>query len=1414
MKLTKRNFRRALSIICALALILSAMPMMLATSISAAEPETSSALVTEFTTNLVDNMPEAYGCQAPDTAAAFTDNHVGSQNLQRYVQKDAEGKVVGLAVTSPNKSTIALGNMPSVRMFGIIVPTNVEGDALNYNTRRALVADVDTTIEIKVTYDILNVRPTDTVYFGITTGRGSYGSGSGWCHAVKKYTDGSTEYTNQVLEGVVSGNLHAADVLGSVLDADRVGFGFTAGDADGANANAVVVIKEVKVKATYTPYAEFKFSTNLVDDMPDGEATAPGTGAVWTNDLCGSKSLWRYDHKDGLAVYNANANVNNVIAGYFTGVRSFGLFVPTTVSSPLVTSISTGAMTYTEGFEVKIKLTYDILNLGGKTAAVSISAVGGYNAGSAYGYGFNKHAAAEEYKNQVLEATVSGAPYNGTYNKLGFSFAAEATSAELIIKNVEVTVIKPAKIQLNDNGVITPFLGKAGSDLPDGTNALVGENFMGWYDNPHFTGEPLTKAPEKGMLYARYPSVVIDAFNMSASNFILGAYGKEPERTAGKSYYSGGTLSISNGVLTYANQSASGFTLPAYDDMDCDMYEFVPGNQYRVTIYAKNVDFVSSTIDATKASWNLVGGTYTAGLGRDTSIGITFPELNTVEALDASDIVSEKKFTFSPSKAITNLSFRTSDDKSVFKIEIDKIVITQLTGGTEDYFYTPLEGDYNLYCNGTKTVVSGGNLGKDIPAEYYENGVVSWHTNPNLTDGSLVTKFPNSQNLFAKVVEDGYYKTVIDYNYVTKEFAGKNAYIQCTSFNVADGKATWKSLANLGYMIPAYDYLDANGDYSFYQFEDGKEYTFEIYYSAAETFGGNFTAATTANGSGERYTGTTNHETAFSLAAGENKVYTKTFTYGITSTKFHGMCLRATADKTVVLDKIVIKTKAPLPAGIHLYNGEDLIETLDPEDGIVKLPVPDAPAGKIFVGWYKYDVATFNGTKTIGADVIPVAYVDYKGTDEGINLYAQFADEEAVIDFSAHDYPTEASSESGNHVSRGIKGIYEGNTCIGLNGAKAGESGNAFKIDIYESGDKPFILYDGVKYKFTVSGKVNELSSVNGYAQISIARTEIGGGMNPTNLGRSAGNWGDPEFILNETGEFTIEPTLLVEGMYDTRYTSGAAKAGVKNMFAFEFNSGDVDVTYIKVEALEYVGDATPVQAKFDGGVVNVDYANKTATIVPDEGYEATSFKVTTILNPTADSTKAGPAKDYVYDIPDDFIVDFSDSAANFDLNTIKVVATFKLFGTNFSIPEKSTSIRGADGEGETYVSAGIRFRGNISAASKAAASEIGFYVIPSAYLEEQMGKDDIVGYINAGGDQCAQGICYQAGGKDVIWEEYEDGSCDYQVILVGLTAEGSAADLLNTEFSIVMYTIVDDETYFGSVLHDSYNAALERLDQ
>ena len=133
-------------------------------------------------------------------------------------------------------------------------------------------------------------------------------------------------------------------------------------------------------------------------------------------------------------------------------------------------------------------------------------------------------------------------------------------------------------------------------------------------------------------------------------------------------------------------------------------------------------------------------------------------------------------------------------------------------------------------------------------------------------------------------------------------------------------------------------------------------------------------------------------------------------------------------------------------------------------------------------------------------------------------------------------------------------------------------------------------------------------------------------------------------------------------------------------------------------------------------------------------------------------------------------------------------------------------SFREESGTGAEYVSAGIRFKGTVSEAFRASATEIGFYAAPTAALNGA----SMAEYILADGNVAISAQVKADGMEEILYDEATDAygrkTYDYQLIITGLTREGVAENLLGTDITCVLYAVVDGQTVYTNEIAYCYN--------
>ncbi len=128
------------------------------------------------------------------------------------------------------------------------------------------------------------------------------------------------------------------------------------------------------------------------------------------------------------------------------------------------------------------------------------------------------------------------------------------------------------------------------------------------------------------------------------------------------------------------------------------------------------------------------------------------------------------------------------------------------------------------------------------------------------------------------------------------------------------------------------------------------------------------------------------------------------------------------------------------------------------------------------------------------------------------------------------------------------------------------------------------------------------------------------------------------------------------------------------------------------------------------------------------------------------------------------------------------------------SIESTQISNRNASGSGDSYISAGLRFKDFLPNEVAEAAEEIGFVVLPSVYASVASNT----WYLPDGaGHEYAQTVKCKQDGSEIIYAKDSKNSY-YQVVLTGLSTE-SGKTAYGVSYSAVMYTRVGSTyTYYG----------------
>ncbi len=149
--------------------------------------------------------------------------------------------------------------------------------------------------------------------------------------------------------------------------------------------------------------------------------------------------------------------------------------------------------------------------------------------------------------------------------------------------------------------------------------------------------------------------------------------------------------------------------------------------------------------------------------------------------------------------------------------------------------------------------------------------------------------------------------------------------------------------------------------------------------------------------------------------------------------------------------------------------------------------------------------------------------------------------------------------------------------------------------------------------------------------------------------------------------------------------------------------------------------------------------------------------------------------------------------------DNIKIVDITDSAGT--SAANVKRSIRAAQ-NGLEYVSAGLRFRGEIATSVVSDADGVGFIVAPEAHVNAYTGTDAWYTITNG---KAALASAKVANATNTVYGTNGDNT-QYQMILTKLTQYGETKNLLDTQFVVKMYTVKDGVYTYYDVATASYN--------
>lgn len=1017
MKFVKRNFRRTLSVICAMAIVMSFAAVMFTVPTSAVEPVKAT-----YSTNMLDNAPTK--AVVPASATAFNQD-VGSSNLKRY-KYDLGGGNYGLAVTNMNGGYNSMynhdGAFNGVRAFGLIVPTNVaSSQAIKVNGNGMLVADADHEYKITVEYDIHKASG-HKVSFAISTTPVHYTYGNSYSYGHKNYDSADTKISD-TLTATISGDMWT-NTAGAVFNL----VGFNIASTVSQDASDFVVIKKVTVEATYYP---FEIPEKTIAEIGIFEENGIGLSKV-PDPAFGKEYVAKLTAGDGRVGFTP---IDNGAAWEFEPGKIYKINMDlyyTSTSSPLALYFGIGG------------------NIAGKKDATGYVTRTGTITANTWSHLTYTFTAPANY----IKGT-SGAGNGKDLKRLYFTYY----QATLYLKNVSVVEYvppadsDPTKVALYDNGKIISV--EPGTDLPEGSNAYNNERFMGWYDNPNFTGDPVTKAGAAGTkLYARYPSIVIDFNNFDET----------------KIKKNDGSASVVGGVLTYTNKSASGFEIPAYDGGAVGVYKFKPGEKYNLSLVLTG---------ASEASQKGSSPTFTVGsysTSRETSHQAVFKGIDTKEK-DCGPVTSTVTFTYTTDKGNTAGIFRSSDDSVVSTFKIDKIIITQVTGDTEEYF--PVEITYNNCGTITKQFIKSGEQlmkpDRPVTSLFFEG----WYTEP--TFENLVTELPTkSTTLYAKY----------NYNYIGFSQGGLTDMSQAGAGNiVTDPDDPTNKVAKLyskingrhNIEIGNYDSADAT---AWEMTKTGTKYYFSfkykvasgsgkgditVYFGETSAYSVNFPKVASkiamnysvpGEGNGEWVTLSGTYTTPMNFYS-DRKYFAKQTHLFITAYSTVG-------DVTIYIDDVIFgEYNDSVPEGATQIffntNGSEIPAAFGLPGDTMAMPGAPELANHKFLGWYtdkKLTKPYTEKTVTFG--------------EEDINFYAKWESVDVVIDFTSWD-STATYASSGRYNIEGAgtdKAYLRYNYEQGL-AKSTSPASNRARANLNSYGDYPSLV-NGLAYKMIFDYYIEE----------------------------------------------------------------------------------------------------------------------------------------------------------------------------------------------------------------------------------------------------------------------------------------------------------------------------------------------------
>lgn len=756
--------------------------------------------------------------------------------------------------------------------------------------------------------------------------------------------------------------------------------------------------------------------------------------------------------------------------------------------------------------------------------------------------------------------------------------------------------------------------------------------------------------------------------------------------------------------------------------------------------------------------------------------------------------------------------------------------------------FTGLNAGITIYNDNGEIQIAAAYDGTDIPFTpnngYMGEKSAGWCSDSALTNVITTTPVdnttkPNAGKKAFNVVYAKYDTVVIDT--FQQSFAKGWDYNAASATSTIDSVTVKSSGADAMFMVPAYEMTrpaEGSAAYEYYKFTVGQKYNIQlevsdvVLHSEGTNNGIQLIAATSAGQSGGRDTGNTpnvttqnfTENTAGPLALNVTLEYNSKFGDA-------GYAIRNTSDKNVIsftIDKIII-TKVTENTNFSLVNidGELTVVNLGTK---LELPAKADTETDMFVGWYrsntnmgKADSKLFISTSDIA---LPGVYL--ADAFESVTLVPKYISKAShSIDFSETDYEglangSELGGLSGQHsivVDDSIDANSDDNTYLY---AKS-DSSNIFKTSLFSEAGR-VIAVEGVTYRFEIRYKVVKALKAGGRigGYIGICRNPIDAYV-PDALD---GVGGAASHLVKATSVTDGFVTYTGDITNKYMYKADADDSFLNNQLSIMITDGEVYVDYVKVTPVSFA--YTNVDYDTTKGTIDVDYANGTLKVIPADGYKLSTKGVKVQMqyrdyvpsnSITPKSIEAAPAPDVLSlkttdNVNFTFKTDYADYAKK--IGALVITAEF-VEETAVDGNIIAASVRFEDANAATYVSAGIRFRGRISAEDVNGAAEVGFVAIP---VNAMSNYANISLYMEGDGSAALKGIAYNAAAnKNVVYSTIKDANdtvtyYDYQLLIKGLTKDDGSVDLTDLKLNVAMY-ITDAEgntTYLPGVYGIAYS--------